>query len=101
MTSITVKFRPSSIIQKEGTLHYQIIHHRKVRKLRTGYKLFPSEWNSTLYNPQIQISAESGTKRSIFRQKNKTKRSKKRLHTTLIKPEQKVNEDLCSGFVLS
>ena len=54
-----------------------------------------------LYNPQIQISAESGTKRSIFRQKNKTKRSKKRLHTTLIKPEQKVNEDLCSGFILS
>lgn len=54
-----------------------------------------------MYNPQIQISAESGTKRSIFRQKNKTKRSKKRLHTTLIKPEQKVNEDLCSGFVLS
>lgn len=29
------------------------------------------------YNPQIQISAVSGTKRSIFRQKNKTKRSKK------------------------
>ena len=54
----------------------------------------------TNYNPQIQISAESGTKRSIFRQKNKTKRSKKRLHTTLIKPEQKVNEDLCSGFIV-
>lgn len=52
------------------------------------------------YNPQIQISAVSGTKRSIFRQKNKTKRSKKRLHTTLIKPEQKVNEDLCSGFIV-
>lgn len=57
--------------------------------------------NAWIYNPQIQISAESGTKRSIFRQKNKTKRSKKRLHTTLIKPEQKVNEDLCSGFILS
>ena len=55
----------------------------------------------SIYNPQIQISAESGTKRSIFRQKNKTKRSKKRLHTTLIKPEQKVNEDLCSGFIVS
>ena len=53
------------------------------------------------YNPQIQISVVSGTKRSIFRQKNKTKRSKKRLHTTLIKPEQKVNEDLCSGFIVS
>ncbi|WP_303028444.1 hypothetical protein, partial [uncultured Bacteroides sp.] len=56
---------------------------------------------SSLYNPQIQISAESGTKRSNFRQKDKTKRSKKRLHTTLIKPEQKVNEDLCSGFIVS
>ena len=30
MTSIKVKFRPSSTIQKEGTLHYQIIHHCEV-----------------------------------------------------------------------
>lgn len=70
-------------------------------------RIFKMKKNSTEmeladpYNPQIQISAESGTKRSIFRQKNKTKRSKKRLHTTLIKPEQKVNEDLCSGFIVS
>ena len=64
----------------------------------TKRKLMPALYS---YNPQIQISAESGTKRSIFRQKNKTKRSKKRLHTTLIKPEQKVNEDLCSGFIVS
>ena len=54
-----------------------------------------------IYNPQIQIPAESKTKRSIFRKRDKTKRSKKRLHTTLIKPEQKVNEDLCSGFIVS
>nr|DAI99802.1 MAG TPA: hypothetical protein [Caudoviricetes sp.] len=65
-----------------------------------SYWIFPIPFFH-IYNPQIQISAESGTKRSIFRQKNKTKRSKNRLHTTLIKPEQKVNEDLCSGFVLS
>lgn len=32
---------------------------------------------SLFYNPQIQISAESETKRSIFREKDKTKRSKK------------------------
>lgn len=32
---------------------------------------------SIFYNPQIQISAESETKRSIFREKDKTKRSKK------------------------
>lgn len=32
---------------------------------------------SLIYNPQIKISAESETKRSIFREKDKTKRSKK------------------------
>lgn len=32
---------------------------------------------TAIYNPQIQISAESETKRSIFREKDKTKRSKK------------------------
>lgn len=35
------------------------------------------EDKNRLYNPQIQISAESETKRSIFREKDKTKRSKK------------------------
>lgn len=33
--------------------------------------------DNVTYNPQIQISAESETKRSIFREKDKTKRSKK------------------------
>lgn len=37
-------------------------------------KLFGRECR---YNPQIQISAESETKRSIFRKRDKTKRSKK------------------------
>lgn len=36
-----------------------------------------SVFETTIYNPQIQISAESETKRSIFREKDKTKRSKK------------------------
>lgn len=36
------------------------------------------EFSLGKYNPQIQISVVSGTKRSIFRQKNKTKRSKKK-----------------------
>lgn len=68
---------------------------------RSDFSSMSSSNRISHYNPQIQISVVSGTKRSIFRQKNKTKRSKKRLHTTLIKPEQKVNEDLCSGFIVS
>lgn len=36
-----------------------------------------SDYLAVAYNPQIQISAESETKRSIFRKRDKTKRSKK------------------------
>ena len=48
---------------------------------RSGIGIDPARkemgYFSALYNPQIQISAESETKRSIFREKDKTKRSKK------------------------
>lgn len=42
-----------------------------------GVKIDNEERLRQIYNPQIQISAESETKRSIFREKDKTKRSKK------------------------
>lgn len=40
MASIKVKFRPSTIDGKEGTLYYQVIHNRVVRQINTDYKLF-------------------------------------------------------------
>lgn len=46
MASVKVKFRPSTIDGKEGTLYYQVIHNRVVRQIYTDYKLFASEWNS-------------------------------------------------------
>ena len=64
MTSVKVKFTPSSVILKEGTVHYQIIHHCKVRHIRTGYKLFPSEWISA--SSEINVSAGSGEGRKSY-----------------------------------
>ncbi len=45
MTSIKVKFRPSSVRGKEGTIYYQIIRGRVVRQLKTDYHIFAEEWN--------------------------------------------------------
>ena len=45
MASVKVKFRPSTIVGKEGTLYYQVIHNRVVRQIYTDYKLFASEWD--------------------------------------------------------
>lgn len=45
MASVKVKFRPSTVLGHEGIVYYQIIHERKVRQLRTEYKVLASEWN--------------------------------------------------------
>lgn len=45
MTSIKVKFRPSLVRGKEGTIYYQIIRNRVVRQLKTDYRIFAEEWN--------------------------------------------------------
>ncbi len=45
MTTLRVKFRPSTVTNQEGTLYYQVIHHRAVRWISSGYHLFRQEWN--------------------------------------------------------
>ena len=45
MTSVKVKFRPSTVDGKEGTLYYQVIHNRVVRQISTEYELCVSEWD--------------------------------------------------------
>ena len=46
MTSIKVKFRPSTVDGKEGGLYFQIIHNRVVRQQNTDYKVFAEEWDA-------------------------------------------------------
>ena len=46
MTSIKVKFRPSTVDGKEGGLYFQIIHNRVVRQLNTDYKVLAEEWDA-------------------------------------------------------
>ena len=75
---------------EEMNLHPIFLSHEQYKNYYEGYSnstLWPLchyflpihyiERVSGNYNPQIQISAESETKRSIFREKDKTKRSKK------------------------
>jgi len=45
MVSIKLKFRPSTIDGKEGTIYYQVIKNRVVRRIKTVYRIFTSEWN--------------------------------------------------------
>lgn len=59
-TAIKIKPDENSLYEKRAQIYYE-----------------QERYDLADYNPQIQISAESETKRSIFREKDKTKRSKK------------------------
>ena len=48
MASVKVKFRPSTIEGKEGTIYYQIIQNRVIRQLKTDYRIFTDEWNEAV-----------------------------------------------------
>lgn len=75
MPTYQIYVRPMSLTR---TLQWQkeekssLVHAQDLSKIeQTGLS------KQAKYNPQIQISAESETKRSIFRKRDKTKRSKK------------------------
>ena len=44
-TSIKFKFTPSKIKGKTGIICVQLIHNRKIKLLRTRFRLFPTEWD--------------------------------------------------------
>jgi transposase len=62
MASIKVKFRPSTVADREGTIYYQIIHERKVRQLLTQYKVFPTEWDEN----RSMVTTTQKSERKLF-----------------------------------
>lgn len=67
MATVKVKFRPSTIIGREGTIYYQIIHRRVARQINTGYHLYADEWSglrikkgmATVMDVRLRETAES------------------------------------------
>lgn len=45
MATIKLRFRPSSVAGRAGTLYYQVIHARRVAMLTTGCHIYPQEWD--------------------------------------------------------
>lgn len=44
MATVKVKWRPSTIEGRAGTIYYRIIHNRVVRQFKTEYRVFADEW---------------------------------------------------------
>lgn len=44
-TTIKVKFRPSTVADRSGTIVYFVTHRRVVRQITTDYKIYSCEWS--------------------------------------------------------
>ncbi len=45
MTTVKVKFRPSTVADRPGSIIYLVTHCRLVRQITTDYKIYPHEWD--------------------------------------------------------
>ncbi len=73
MAVIKVKFRPSAVAGKEGSVYYSIIHALKVRSITTGYKVMPEEWNDVAAVVEVrrQIAADMERMARVVRRLDK------------------------------
>lgn len=58
MTTVKVKFRPSTVEGRPGTIVYFVTHRRVVRQITTGYKVFPHEWDDKQSRPVVTLAGE-------------------------------------------
>lgn len=64
MATVKIKFRPSSVGGKEGTVYYQVIHARVARQISTSYRLFPAEWDRK--RSRIVVAPSDGGRRQYL-----------------------------------
>ena len=66
MTTVKVKFRPSTVEGRPGTIVYFVTHRRIVRQITTGYKVFPHEWDDK-QSSLVVTSAGGANGQPLFR----------------------------------
>ncbi len=79
MASVRVKFRPSSIDGREGSIYYRIIHNRTVRQIRTEYRIDESEWDDRSSTVSFPASVNTDRKNYLQSVANRIERDIKRL----------------------
>lgn len=100
MATIKLKFRASSVAEKEGTLYYQVIHKRNVKWISTNYHVFQNEWDEKAANITIPPNGERMQKLLLIKsaiawELRQRKRTLNKLETS--NEELSLNE-LCEAF---
>ena len=69
MASIKLKFNPSSTPHSLGTLYYQVIHQRIIRRISTSFHIFPSEWDMRLSSLSTSVAPTRRQTIASFRER--------------------------------
>ena len=99
MASVKVKFRPSSVNGKEGSIYYQVIHDRAVRQIKTDCRIFESEWNGKTSAVAVPALASNERKSYLQSVASRIEWDVKRL-TTIISLLEKGNKSYTVDDIL-
>ena len=92
MASIKLKFRVSSLPEKEGTLYFQVIHERVVKQIGTSYRIYESEWDEHRSDIVMQSLISPNRLKTIKSVREKIAWEKNRLNKII---EQFKNKGRC------
>lgn len=100
MSTLKLKFRPSSVPNAVGTLYFQVTHKRKVKWISTGYNVFPHEWDEL--TEAVIVPAVGERKSALALIQCKLNVAIKQWHVILDRMERSHKsytvEDLCEAF---
>lgn len=82
MASIKVKYRQSSVVDRDGVIYYQILHNRIPRQIATDYRVRPGEWDGRRSNVVVEDKSREAIIMSI---RNRMRRDIKRLNQIISK----------------
>lgn len=101
MATIKVKFRASLVEGQEGTICYQVIHHRVTRQLSTSCKVLPQEWDSRRGN--VIIPKDSRRKAHLISVRERIRLDVERLTKIIRRLEDSgmayTGNDICDEFL--
>lgn len=82
MATIKLKFRPSIVDGKDGTLFFQIIHFRQIRQINTNLRISREEWDAT--NTSIIISSADSQRTMYLSSINKSLKNQQAKLSTIV-----------------
>lgn len=65
MATIKVKLRPSSVVERAGTIYYQVTHRRATQQITTNIRLQPDEWDTIGEQVVVSVADKSIIQNSI------------------------------------